>query len=336
MNKKILPLGKLDHTLLEEFLDDLEGHPRLVVGPKVGEDSAVIDFGDKYLVAKSDPITFTEEKIGWYAVHINANDIACMGAEPKWFLITLLMPEGKTYKSTIKKIFKDIKRACNELGVILCGGHTEITKGLERPILCGQMLGEIKKNDLIQGSKANKGDSILMTQKIPIEGTAILANHKNKKLLNIIDNKLLKKAQGFLEKPGISVVKAAITAAKTGHIHSMHDPTEGGLATGIHELALASNLGALVNYELIPIYKEGLEICKALNLNPLGLITSGTLLLTTSEENEEKIIKTLKDINIKTTRIGKLVDKRFGKKIMVGNNSNNLPFFQMDEISKII
>tara|TARA_A100001037_G_scaffold298079_1_gene321111 strand:+ start:11239 stop:12249 length:1011 start_codon:yes stop_codon:yes gene_type:complete len=336
LNKEILPLGKIEHDLLREFLDDLEGDPRLIVGPKVGEDAAVIDFGDKYLVAKSDPITFTEEKIGWYAVHINANDIACMGAEPKWFLITLLMPDGKTYKSSIKKIFKDIKRACKELGVILCGGHTEITKGLERPILCGQMLGEVKKNNLIQGSKSKKGDSILMTQKIPIEGTAILANHKNKELLNTIDNKLLKKAQRFLEKPGISVVKAAITAAKTGHIHSMHDPTEGGLATGIHELALASNLGALVNYELIPMYKEGMEICKTFNLDPLGLITSGTLLITTSEDNEKKIIKKLKKIEIETTKIGKLVDKNLGVKIKIGKKTSDLPIFQMDEISKVI
>jgi hydrogenase expression/formation protein HypE len=336
LNKKILPLGKLDHTLLEEFLDALEGHPRLIVGPKVGEDASVIDIGAKYLIVKSDPITFTDEKIGWYAVHINANDIACMGAKPKWFLITLLMPERKTYKSTIKDIFIDIKKACKELGVTICGGHTEITKGLDRPILCGQMLGEVGKTKLIQGSKAKKGDSILMTQKIPIEGSAILANHKNKKLLKTIDKKLLKRAARFLEKPGISVVEAAITAAKTGYIHSMHDPTEGGLATGIHELAFSSDLGALVNYELIPIYKEGIEICKALNINPLGLITSGTLLLTTSEKNEEKIIKTLKDIDIKTTRIGKLVDKKFGRKIRVGNKTKDLPFFQMDEISKVI
>lgn len=336
LNKRKLPLGKIEHKILEEFLNDLQGHPRLIIGPKVGEDAAVIDIGNKYLVVKSDPITFTEEKIGWYAVHINANDIACMGAKPKWFLITLLMPEGKTYKSTIKTIFNDIKRACKELDVTLCGGHTEITKGLKRPILCGQMLGEVKKYDLIRGSQAKKDDSILMTQKIPIEGSAILANHKNKKLLNKIDKKLLKSAMRFLENPGISVVKAAISAAKTGFVHSMHDPTEGGLATGIHELALSSNLGAIINYELIPMYEEGIEICRTFNLDPLGLITSGTLLLTTSEKNEGKITKKLKRIGIETTKIGKLVDKSLGVKIKIGNKTKNLPIFQMDEISKVI
>ena len=336
MNKEKLPLGKIEHKVLEEFLNNLQGHPRLIVGPKVGEDAAVIDIGNKYLVAKSDPITFTEEKIGWYAVHINANDIACMGAKPKWFLVTLLMPECKTYKSTIKTIFNDIKRACKELDVTLCGGHTEITKDLKRPILCGQMLGEVKKNALIQGSKGEKDDSILMTQKIPIEGTAILANHKYKKLLNKIDKKLLESAMNFSENPGISVVKAAISAAKTGFVHSMHDPTEGGLATGIHELALSSNLGAIVNYKLIPMYEEGIEICKSLNLDPLGLITSGTLLLTTSEENEGKVIQKLKRIGIETTKIGKLVDKNLGVKITMGKKTKNLPIFHMDEISKII
>ena len=234
MDKKILPLGKMEHDTLEELLNDLQGHPRLVVGPKVGEDAAVIEMGGKYIVAKTDPITFTEERIGWYAVHINANDIACMGAEPKWFLVTLLMPEGKTYKSTIKTIFNDIKLACQELGVTLCGGHTEITKDLKRPILCGQMLGEVENTELVQGTKAQKDDSILITQKIPIEGSAILANVKNKSLLAKIDRKSIERAKKFLENPGISVVKAATSAAKTHCVHSMHDPTEGGLATGIH------------------------------------------------------------------------------------------------------
>ena len=65
----------------------------MISGPKVGEDAAIIDMGDRLLVAKSDPITFAADRIGWYAVQVNANDVACTGGTPKWFLATLLVPE---------------------------------------------------------------------------------------------------------------------------------------------------------------------------------------------------------------------------------------------------
>src|SRR5919197_229995 len=96
MRKEIVVIaGEISPGKLGELLSRLPaGDPRVVVGPRVGEDAAVIDFGERYLVAKTDPITFATEDIGWYAVHVNANDIATMGAEPRWFLATVLLPEG--------------------------------------------------------------------------------------------------------------------------------------------------------------------------------------------------------------------------------------------------
>ncbi len=141
----------------------LEGHPRLIIGPRVGEDAAVIELGDRYLVAKSDPVTFVEGRIGWYAVHVNANDIACMGAQPFWFLMTLLLPENLTDEKMVETIWADVRSACKDLGITLCGGHTEITQGLDRPILCGQMLGEVNKERLVRGDGAQPGDVILGT-----------------------------------------------------------------------------------------------------------------------------------------------------------------------------
>jgi hypothetical protein len=97
------PTGKLPADLLGRLLSDLEGHPRLLVGPRVGEDAAVIDMGDRCLIVKFDPITFAEKRIGWYAVHVNANDIACMGAAPAWSLAILLLPEGRADENLVAR-----------------------------------------------------------------------------------------------------------------------------------------------------------------------------------------------------------------------------------------
>ena len=86
-------LGKLPAKLLEKLL---ARHARpdasVLVGPGIGEDAAVIDMGERCLVAKTDPVTFASDEIGWYAVHVNAHDVACCGARPRWFLSTLFLP----------------------------------------------------------------------------------------------------------------------------------------------------------------------------------------------------------------------------------------------------
>ena len=137
---KYFPVGKLDFRLLEKLLNSNPiNDPRVIVGPRIGEDAAVIDFGKKYLVAKTDPITFTTHRIGWYAVNVNANDIATMGATPKWFLATLLLPEGKTNAKLATQIFKDIIKSTQKLNITLCGGHTEISYKIDRPVVIGHI-----------------------------------------------------------------------------------------------------------------------------------------------------------------------------------------------------
>jgi hydrogenase expression/formation protein HypE len=172
-----LPVGKLPIRTLERLLKRNKiTDPRVIVGPGIGEDAAVIDTGnDRYLIAKTDPITFTADQIGWYAVHINANDIVTKGARPLWYLATLLLPEGLTTEGVAEKIFQDTMKACKNLGVSLIGGHTEVTGGLSRPIVVGQMLGEVEKKRLVRINGARPGDAIILTKGIAIEGTAVIA-----------------------------------------------------------------------------------------------------------------------------------------------------------------
>ncbi len=330
------PVGKLPPDVLGALLQNTSSHPRLVVGPQVGEDAAVIDMGDRYLVAKSDPITFVERHIGRYAVHVNANDVACMGATPLWFLMTLLLPEGRTDESMVSRIWQEVGDACADLGITLCGGHTEITSGLEFPILSGHMLGEVSKENLIRGADAQADDFILVTRPVPVEGTAILADAKYDFLKSIMDVEILENAKKYLESPGISVVAQALAAAGTGHVHAMHDPTEGGLATGVYEMAGAAGLGAIVEESRIPISVEGGEICKALDINPLGVITSGALLLAVPAEGEETVREALTATGAMGVRIGKFCSPESG--VMIRRDEKIFPLqrFDSDEISRVL
>ncbi len=330
-----LPLGKLPPDLLGRLLSGLEGHPRLTVGPRVGEDAAVIGMGDRYLVAKSDPITFVEERIGWYAVHVNANDIACMGATPMWFLATLLLPEGRAGEEMIERIWNDIQGACRELSITFCGGHTEVTAGLARPIICGQMLGEVSREGLIRGDGAREGDAVLLTRGVPVEGTAILAGAKGEELVPILGRDLIERAAGYIDSPGISVVSAALAAAGTGLVHAMHDPTEGGLATGIHELAEAAGLGAGIDEEAIPLSVEGEAMCRSLGLDPLGVITSGALLLAVPPSGEADVREALADAGALGVRIGRLLQAEEGVTLLRKEGPAPLPRYDSDEIGKI-
>lgn len=336
--RKKLPLGKIDFSLLERLLRKYQDRidSRVIIGPRLGEDAAVIDFPDRYLVAKTDPITFVTEEIGWYAVQVNANDIATRGAVPRWFLATVLLPENKTSEKLVESIFSQIKNACEELDITIVGGHTEITYNLERPIIVGCMLGEVEKHKLVSTSGAKPGDVIILTKGIIIEGTAIIAREKKEELeAKGYKKDFLKRCQNYLYNPGLSVVKEALLANKL-EVHAMHDPTEGGLAAGLYEIALASQVGLLVEIQKIPILKEAKILCEEYNLDPLRTITSGSLIIVTSFKNARKIMLLLEENGIKASLIGEIKERGFGLKITKGDmQKQDLKISAKDEITKI-
>jgi len=337
LNMNYFPVGKLDYRLLEKLLNlNPIKDPRIIVGPRIGEDAAVIDFGKKYLVAKTDPITFTTHRIGWYAVNINANDIATMGATPKWFLATLLLPEGKTNAKLATRIFKDIIKSTQKLNITLCGGHTEISYKIDRPIVIGHMLGEVEKDKLVVNTNAKPGDDLLLTKGIAIEGTAIITREKAVVIKKKFGDRFLKRAQTFIDKPGLSVVSDALLANKAAKIHAMHDPTEGGLATGIMELAKASETGIIIDAEKIPCYEETEQICKLFNIQPLGLIASGALLIALNPKDTKEVIAILAKNGIVCTPIGKLTKKSEGLKLFKKGKPIKMPIFKVDEITKVL
>jgi len=333
-----LPLGKIDFSLLEKFLKKYQSKPdsRVVIGPKIGEDAAVIDYPDRYLVAKTDPITFATEEIGWYAVQVNANDIATRGAVPRWFQATILLPENNTTAQLVDKVFSQIYHACDQLNISVVGGHTEISYHLDRPIVVGCMLGEVCKDKLVSTSGAKPGDVIILTKGIVIEGTSIIAREKELELVKKrYQEKFIRKCKNFLYDPGISVVKEALLANQTV-IHAMHDPTEGGLAGGLYEIAFASQAGLLVETENIPILEESKILCAEYHLEPLRTITSGTLIIVAPQKSAKRIADILKAEHIESSIIGEIKENSFGVKII--NNQGileNLKYTAKDEITKI-
>ncbi len=174
--------GKLPPELLSRLLGALPRHdPRVLIGPQIGEDAAAIEFGDRLLVVGADPITFATDLIGWYAVNINANDLACLGAEPRWFLATVLLPPSASEQEAAA-VFAQIGEACEKLGAMPVGGHAEITRGIDRPLVMGCMLGEVAPEGLLSKSNAHPGDVLFLTGGIAIEGAALLAREAGEEL----------------------------------------------------------------------------------------------------------------------------------------------------------
>ncbi|GMQ76338.1 MAG: AIR synthase family protein [Gammaproteobacteria bacterium] len=330
-------LGKLPAKLLEKLLArHARADASVLVGPGIGEDAAVIDMGERCLVAKTDPVTFATDEIGWYAVHVNANDVACCGARPRWFLATLLLPEHDTTPDLVEAIFEQMAGACGELDVTLCGGHTEITHGLERPIVIGQMLGDVGHDAFVAGAGARAGDVIILTKGIAVEGTALIAREKPAALAGVMDDKELERCAGFLRDPGISVVKDARLALQAGEVHALHDPTEGGVATGLWELAEAAGLGLRVDRERLPVLPECALMCRHLGLDPLGLIGSGSLLIAAPGEHATRIIDRLADEAIAAAVIGELVGADQGRRLRLADGSlQALPHFSRDELTRL-
>ena len=327
--------GKLPLDLLSRLLDEIDVcDPRVVLGARAGEDAALIDFGDRYLVAKTDPITFATDLIGWYMVQVNANDIAVMGGAPRWLMTTLLLPDG-TSESDVERIFTQIREACKVLDITLIGGHTEITYDLPRPIAVGAMLGEVPKERAVLTSGALPGDSVVITKAVAVEGTSILAREAANDLFERgVTQDSIDRAKDLLFSPGISVIPEAAIACETVDVHAMHDPTEGGLSGGLVEMAAAANVGLLVDMDAIPVLPECREICDALGLDPLGLIASGSLLAAVPPGDVANLIRALAHESISAHEIGTVTDPAYGLKVRFGNEIRDLPTFPRDELAR--
>jgi hydrogenase maturation factor len=334
-----LAMGKLPAPLLRRMLARFARRhdPRLAVGPGIGLDAAAIEMGDYYLIAKTDPITFVTDEIGTYALAINANDLAAMGAVPRWFLATVLLPVGATTATRVARVFSHLRSACRSLNISLCGGHTEITDAVSRPVIVGCLLGECPKDRLITTAGARVGDAVLLTKGIAIEAVSILARERAGELDRRYPPRFTARCRRYLTNPGISIVREARIALATGGVHAMHDPTEGGLSAALYELAEAAGVGLRIDERAIRVLPEAARLCADFGLNPLGAIASGALLICADASYEKRLRRRLFKAGIHVARIGTVVPAGQGVRLVAeGHSTRLLPRFAVDEIARLL
>jgi hydrogenase maturation factor len=332
-----LPVGKLPSELLGRLI---AGHriddPAVVIGPGIGRDAAAIEIGDTILVVKSDPITFATSAAARYLVDVNANDLACLGAKPRWMLVTALLPEGQTTEATVTALFHELQDACQQRDIALVGGHTEVTAGLDRIILSGQLLGVTTRDRLIQPGTAKPGHRLLLTKALAIEGTSLLAREKTNELTAALGSALVERAANLLSEPGISVLSDTEAILDAGGVTALHDPTEGGLAMGVRELAKASDCGAIINESLVPILPETRAIARHFGLDPLGMLASGSLLAVVAPESMGDVERACQKNSIQYAWIGKLTAAHRGIQLIRAGHEIEMPTYTCDEVTRAL
>jgi len=330
-----LPPGKLPNELLGEFLGHIAAKdPSILIRPGVGEDTAAINVrNEDVIVLKSDPITFVTDSIGLFAVLINANDIATSGARPRWFLASLLFPRGTT-ASHIWQVMDELETVCRQWGIRLCGGHTEITDAVLRPVVTGMLVGTVSRKRLIDKRNMQTGDVILLSKGVAVEGTAIIAAEFGDKLTERgMTGEEIMACKGF--RNSLSVLAEARIAGRSQGVVAMHDVTEGGLATALAELSVAGGHEILVDMDRIPVFPETRKLCNLLNLNPLGLIGSGSLLICCRKNARDNLLRRIRKTGIRITPIGEIMGKGRGIKAVRQGLAVEWPVFEVDEITRL-
>ena len=327
--------GKLPQDLLDDFLGAYQFSDSSVLNwPGIGEDTSAVDAAEEeVIVVTSDPITFATDAIGEYAVLVNANDIVTSGGTPRWFLTTLLFPLNTT-ASEIGAVMAELASVCKRIGVTLCGGHTEITDAVSRTIVNGMMIGSVRRERLLDKKAMHPGDRILLTKGVAIEGTALIAREFGRDLLAMgVDEELIERAQAFLSR--ISVIEEGRIAAGIDGVAALHDITEGGVATALEEFAIAGEVRIEVPVESLPLLPETVAVCAPFDIDPLGLIGSGGLLICCRSDSVEQLQGALESAGLDAAVVGTAVEGEPGIVALRGNEIVAWPRFDVDEITRL-
>ena len=325
-----LRTGKIPGDFLAQLLAELPvAPPELRLGPRVGEDACAIEIPGGVLIAATDPITLSSEEVGRLAVIVNANDVAVTGGRPRWFLSVVLVPPG-TDESVVRGLFEAVQGALAEVGAVLVGGHTEVTSVVTRPVVVGQMLGLAEADGVMATGGVVAGSVIVQVGLVPVEGAALFAREAAGRL-GVLDSAALAAARDAFDHPGISIVEPALLAARLGAV-ALHDPTEGGLAAGLHELA--ARLGRPP-----PDRPRGRALVRArrrrmsgAGRRPVGHARLGTLLAAFPAELAEQALQALAEQGHPVAAIG---TAEFGSG-MSDRDGRPIPWPDRDEVDRVL
>lgn len=330
----MLKIGKLDSQLLEEIVFDkiTFRRPEVLTRPGIGEDCAVVDFGEYECVMSTDPITAAIHDIGRLAIHITCNDIASNGIQPLGIMLAVLLPPGTT-REEIQHMMEQAGEASSQLGVEIIGGHTEITPAVNGPVIVSTAIGRGFRGQSQDSKDMKAGDYLLMTKEAGIEGTGILAKDRQEMLSSVLTSDEQEEAQGLLDQ--VSVLKEGVIAGKIG-THGMHDITEGGLLGAVWELCHRRGFGGEIQKVAVPVRPVTEKICRFFSIDPLRLISSGCMLIAADETQKEEILLACRKAGIPISVIGRVTEKEKGICLVDQGISTEILPPESDELYKAI
>ena len=330
----MLKTGKLDSDLLKELVFDKITYRsnEVKVRPGIGEDCAVMDFGEYECIMSTDPITAAVNDIGRLAIHITCNDIASNGVQPLGIMLAVMLPEGTT-EEEVSYIMGQAAETAGSLNVEIIGGHTEITPAVKQPVIVSTAIGKTASGTSQSGNDMMPGDLIMMTKSVGLEGTGIIAYDYEQQLKDILTEEEIARAKGFLDL--VSVVPEGAAAGKVG-THGMHDITEGGILGAVWEMCQISGKGAQVWQEKIPMEEVTGKICEFYDIDPLRLISSGSMVIVVPADKEAAMAEAMKKAAISYSIIGRVEEKSYGVKLTDGGQSLEIAPPSADEIYKVV
>ncbi len=330
----MLKTGKLDSDLLKELVFDKITYRSddVRVRPGIGEDCAVVDFGEYDCVMSTDPITAAVGDIGRLSIHITCNDIASNGVQPLGIMLAVMLPEGTT-EDDVEHIMGQAAETAGDLGVEVIGGHTEITPAVRQPVIVSTAIGKTLAGHSQSGNDMVPGDYIMVSKSIGLEGSGIIACDHGEKLRGVLSDDELSRAAAFLDM--VSVVPEGVVAGTIG-THGMHDITEGGVMGAVWEMCQISRMGAQIMEDEIPVEPETEKICEVFDIDPARLISSGSMLIVTAAEKKDEMLAAMEKAGIRCTVIGRVKEESFGvMKVKDGVISEIDPPYA-DEIYKVV
>jgi hydrogenase expression/formation protein HypE len=333
VKSRILSEGKVPHEVLRDIIFNNKNKNNLkreeiLIRPSIGEDCSAFFLKDELCIISTDPITGTTEDIGYLSVMVNVNDIASSGGEAIGVMTTILLPIGTT-ENELLVVINGIYKGCKESNIEVMGGHTEVTDAVNRIVVTNTIVGKSKNKKFVSTSGAKVGESVVMTKLAAIEGTSIMLKsmtQEDKNNLNIDCKSLINKLDKMLS----VAIEGGVGC--DFNVSSMHDITEGGVLGGCYEVAQASNVGININLDVVKILEETVKICKKFNINPYKLISSGAMLMTTS--NPDKLLKKLKEHGVEATVIGIITEK--DKTYTIQKEIYEMDEIETDELYKFL
>jgi len=284
--------GRMSHQLIQKAFLPAFQNPAL----NAGDDAALVEpelrqrlsiSTDAHVVS---PLFFPGGDIGKLAVCGTVNDVAMLGAKPLYLTAGFILEEG-LQMDTLQRVIESMKVAAEEAGVQIVAGDTKVVQRgkADGLYITTAGVGVISEEVAVSGANTKVGDAVILSGTIGDHGIAVLGARGELGFQSSIQSDVA---------PLNHLIEAMLDASP--NIHVLRDPTRGGLATTLNEIATQSNVGIILQEQSIPVHPEVNAACEMLGFDPLYIANEGKLVCFVPHEDAEKVLSVMKK-----TRYGK-------------------------------